>query len=83
MGRIRARFCAEVNIELGPHDGRFGFASGVEVVAVQFEFAQFAFEGLGIDAEVDQGADEHIAADAAEDIEVEVGHGGRWKRLAS
>ena len=46
------------------------------IVVVQTEFFQFAFQRLEVHAEIEQGAEEHIAADAAEQVEVEGFHFG-------
>ena len=40
------------------------------MITLETEFAQFALQLVRIDSEVDQRSDEHIAADAAENIEV-------------
>ena len=64
----------EVDIELDAADLRFLAASGMKVVAVELELLQFRFECGGIHAEIQQRADEHVAADAAEDVEIKSFH---------
>ena len=42
----------------------------MEVVAVELEFFQLAFEFGGVHAEIQQRGDEHVARDAAENVEI-------------
>ena len=63
-----------MHVELNAFDAGFVFAGGVEMEIVQVQFLQFAFELFERDAKIEQGADEHIAADAAENIEVKRFH---------
>ncbi len=67
-------FSREKHRELDAVNVRLLSARPMQVVAGEFEFFEFAFERLGIDAEVDHGADEHVSAEAAEDVEVECFH---------
>ena len=65
----------QVDVELHAFDGALRFAGGVEVVfAFEAEFLQFSFERLKIDAEIKHGANEHVAADSAENVEIESFH---------
>jgi hypothetical protein len=64
----------DVNVKLRAGDGGSLLAGNVEMVAVELEFAEFAVEAARVDTEVDQGADEHVAGDAAEDVKVESFH---------
>ena len=64
----------EVDIELHAGDAGFLLARNVEVIAVELEFLQLAFQLARVHAEVEQRADEHVAADAAEDVEVKSFH---------
>src|SRR5262249_3956661 len=43
----------------------------VEVIAVEFELFQFAFQFARVHAEVEQRGDEHVAGNAADEVEVE------------
>ena len=52
----------------------------MEVVFVQAKLREFALELFEVHAEVEQRADEHVAADAAEDVEVEGLHRERDQR---
>jgi hypothetical protein len=59
-----------VNIKFDAFDlATFG-AMRVEVVAVQGKFGEFFFELVKVNAQINHGANEHVAADAAENIEV-------------
>lgn len=71
-----------MDIELDAGDLGFFSACGVEVVAVEVKFGEFGLEVIERYAEVEHGADEHIAADAAEAVEVESFHwlAGGWAR---
>src|SRR4029077_13468034 len=70
----------QVNVEVDALNTAFMAAADVQVVAIQSEFAQFLFELPAIDAEIEQGADKHVAADAAEQIEVEGLHSAFLRR---
>src|SRR5208282_3071771 len=68
------RVMAEMDVEFCAFDlGAFG-AGNMEVVAVQVHLFQFGFEMGKIEADVEERADEHVAADAAEKIEIECFH---------
>ena len=67
---VCACFPVEMDVEFDAFDSGFGTARDVEVVPVEAEFFQLAFQRGGFDAEVDQGADEHVTADAAEQVEI-------------
>jgi hypothetical protein len=60
----------QMNIKLHTINARLLAARDVEMVAIEAKFFQFLFEPPGVEPEVQQRADEHIAADAAENIEV-------------
>ncbi len=60
----------EMDVELGAADLGFLAAGEMEVVAVQPQFSQLQLELLEIHAEVEQRADEHVATDAAENVQV-------------
>jgi hypothetical protein len=71
----------QVNIKFDAFNVGLLAPGDVEMVAGDRQLAQFAFEFDGIDTEVDERAHEHVAADAAEKIEVERVHaGGRAAR---
>jgi hypothetical protein len=64
----------QMDIKLHAGDAGFLFARDVEVIAAEFQFLQLTFQLAGIRAEVNQRADEHVAADAAENVEVKRFH---------
>jgi hypothetical protein len=64
----------QVNVKLRSGDSGFFLARDVEVIALDPQFLQFVFELMRIDAKVEQRTQKHIAADAAEDIEVKDFH---------
>jgi hypothetical protein len=67
----------EVDIKLHAGDGGFLSARDVQVVAIEFEFLQLVFEFARVHAEIEQGGDEHVAGDAAENVEVKGFHCGK------
>ncbi len=50
------------------------FARGVQVITLEMKFSQFMFQLMKIEAEIDHGAEKHIAAHAAENVEVKSFH---------
>ena len=65
----------QMHVELHAGDGRFFAARNVQVIAVELELLQFALKFFGVHAEVEQRGDEHVAGDAAENVEVKRLHG--------
>ena len=66
----------DVDVELHPFDAALVASGGVKVVAGESQLLEFLTEGPELDAEVEQRPDEHVAAEAAEDVEVEGFHAG-------
>jgi hypothetical protein len=64
----------QMNIKLHAGDAGFLFARDVKMIAAEFQLLQLALKPARIRAEVNQRADEHVAADAAENIEVKRFH---------
>lgn len=64
----------QMNVEFDSGNPRFFAARNVEVITIDVEFLQFVLELVRIDAEIQQRADEHIAADSAENIQVKCFH---------
>jgi len=64
----------EVNIEFDAFDAGLEGANSMEVEFAEAELFEFVLQNGEVDTEIEQGADEHIAADAAEDIEIERFH---------
>ena len=78
---MRMLVCVSVSMVIGQmdvefHTGDAGFflAGDVEVIAIDVQFLQFKLELVRVDAEVQQRAEKHVAADAAENIEVKEIH---------
>ena len=67
-------FVSEMNVELRPGNGSAFPAANVEVISLEPELSQFALEGAHIQAQVNHRAQEHVAADAAEDVQVKSFH---------
>ena len=76
-------FLLHMHIELRPGDVRALLARGVKVVAFQPELLQLVLELLEVHAHIEQRSDEHVSADAAENIEVKSLHHnlGCWNYL--
>ena len=64
----------EMHVELHPFDGGLVRARDVEMVAGKLEFAELVFELVRVHAQINQRANEHVAADAAEDVEIKGFH---------
>ena len=64
----------KVDIKLHAGNGGFFAAQHMQVVAVELELFQFAFELGRVHAQVKQRADEHVPGNAAKDIKIECFH---------
>src|SRR2546423_11865090 len=64
----------QVNVEFSPGNRGFLIASDVEVISVEAKLLQFTLELAGIDPEIDHRANKHVAADAAENIQIKGFH---------
>ena len=64
----------QMGIKLHAGDAGFLFARDVKMIAAEFQLLQLALKLARIRAEVNQRADEHVAADAAENVEVKRFH---------
>jgi len=64
----------QMDIKLHSLDLGLLLARGVQMVAIEFQFPKFVFQFVKIHAEVEQRPDEHVAADAAENIEIKSFH---------
>ena len=64
----------QVDIQFHAFDAGFLLARHVQVIAVELQFLQLALQFAGIHAQIQQRADEHVAADAAENVEVKCFH---------
>ena len=63
-----------MNVKFDAGDSRFLVTGNVKVISVQAQFLQFMIELMRVNSEVQERSDEHIAADAAENIEIESFH---------
>ena len=64
----------QMDVKLRADDAAAGLTADVQVVAGDAETGERAFEFGRVDAQVEERADKHVAADAAEQIEVERFH---------
>ncbi len=64
----------QVNIKLNAFDAALMGAVDMKVIAVQAEPAQLVLQLVRIHPEVEEGADEHVTADTAKEIQVESFH---------
>jgi len=64
----------QMDVEFHPGDGGFLLAGDMEVIAIEPELFQLAFEPARIDSEIKQCGDEHIARDAADEVKVKNFH---------
>jgi len=74
---------AFVNAELHPFHLLPLLAVEVHMEIAEVELGELPFEGGGLDAEIDQSADGHVAGDARKTIEEEDFHreaAGRWRQ---
>jgi hypothetical protein len=64
----------QMDIKLHACDAGFLFARDVKMITAEFQLLQLALQLARIRAEVNQRADEHVAADAAKNIKVKRFH---------
>jgi hypothetical protein len=63
-----------VNVELHSFDAGLVLARGMDVKIPEIELPQLAFERFERNAEIEHCANEHVATDAAENIEIKRFH---------
>lgn len=61
----------KVNVEFDSFDGGFVSAGNVEMIALKLELFQFVLQFVRIDTQIKQRADEHIAANPAEYVQIQ------------
>jgi hypothetical protein len=71
-----AMLLSEVNLQLCPGDASFGAARRVQVVSRDTQAGQTIAQGVEVHSQVEECAEEHVSADAAEDVEVDGLHAG-------
>lgn len=64
----------EVNVEFHTFDAGLFPARDVQVVAIKPQFSQFLFQPARIHAQVNQCADQHVAADPAKNVQIKCLH---------
>jgi hypothetical protein len=67
-------FMGQVDVELRPGNCATFSAADVDVIAVEFQLSELALEGAHIQAQVNHRAQEHVAADATENVQVKSFH---------
>ena len=73
-GGVGVSFLLQMHVQLDAFDAVFLPAGGVQVVAGEVEFAQLPFEQFKLDAQIQERAQEHVAADAAEQVQIQRFH---------
>ena len=63
-----------MHVELHAGDAGFLLAREVQVIAVELELLQLALQPMRVHAQINQRADEHVAADPAENVEIKRFH---------
>ncbi len=76
VGPVLMPMLADMDVKLDSGDALFLASSGVQVVFVQAQLGELVLQLVEIQPQIQQRPDEHIAADAAEEIQVEGFHGG-------
>ena len=76
-------FVCEVYIELRAGDAHLLAALDVHVPPIEVKVSEFALHCAGVHTKINQRADEHIAADATENIEIKRLHGRPDLQVAS
>src|SRR6266566_4832812 len=72
----------KVDIELDPLDAGLVPARDMQVIAFQPQLFQLLFQPIGCDTQVEQRPDKHIAADAAEGVQIQCFHGWLCNNLS-
>src|SRR5678809_6084 len=69
-----------MDIKLDALDAALVASCELEVVTLQVELFQFVFELPRVDAQIHERANEHVAADAAKEIQIKSFHRVTWVR---
>src|SRR6266850_261509 len=64
----------KVNVEFDSLDGGFMSAGNVQMIAVNLQFLQFVLQVVRVNAQIEQRADKHVAADPAEYVQIQRFH---------
>ena len=74
VGVLVVMSALEVDVEFYSRDASLVSVGNVQMIPIDLQAGQLSLQRAGVNAQVEQGADEHVAADAAEQIEVESFH---------
>src|SRR3954471_12122310 len=74
MGVFVGMPVCEMDIKLYTFDAGLLSATHMQMKVVQAQFAEFGLESVKIDSQIDQCANQHVAANSAEDIEIKCFH---------
>jgi hypothetical protein len=72
--RVVVMLVSQMNVKLHARDSLSFLPPDVQVIAVELQFLQFALQLARVHAQINQRANEHVAADAAENVEVKSLH---------
>src|ERR1044071_35048 len=64
----------QMNIELYTSDGSFLSAGDMQVITIEGQLFQFMLQVVAIYSEIDECAEKHVAANSAEDVEIQSFH---------
>jgi hypothetical protein len=67
-------FVAQMHLKLHASYGFLAAASNVEMVLIQSQFLELVLKSVAIHSQIKQRSDEHIAANATEDIQIQSFH---------
>src|ERR1041385_4178811 len=74
VGMFVSVLVSKLHLESHAGDVRLLSAGDADLPSVKLEFFQFLLQRPGIDAQVEHGTEEHVAADAAENVEIQCLH---------
>ena len=63
-----------MNVEFYPSNGGFLASRKMQVITTQRQFSQLTLQLASIHTQINQRAEKHVAADSAEDVQVECAH---------
>ena len=81
MSSMMVMIAGEMNIKFDAGNASLVAPGKVEMVLIQPQLAQLRFEFCRVDAQVDQGANEHVTADTTEQVQIKSLHPGTTCRF--
>jgi hypothetical protein len=72
--RVVVMLVSQMNVKLHARDSLSFLPPDVQVIAIHLELREFTFQLARVHAQINQRANEHVAADAAENVEVKSLH---------